>query len=515
MGSLSLKYKVLLGVTITSIVGVIISSVVLVQGEVGRLHDAIRKDSVTLARIVGGSSAGAVAFDDTESARSTLMTLDNSARVQAAVIYRATGEPFAWYVKGDGRSKGRLPAGLPNRPEGNKVEFGDTSLSLFEPIYVDGEEAGSIYMRVGLGEMEEAVSQAVWSAIATGAVISLLAAAISFLVQASITGPINNVVHALKDMAEGEGDLTRRLEVGSSDEVGMLAHWFNIFISRVHQIISEFSVTASELNQNANRLSATARETERGVVSQQTEIQQVVAAVREMASVVEDVARNVTRTAENAEVADGEAVEGNRVVKATMGQIESLALDIHKASEVIDRLQQETDNIGSVLDVIRGIAEQTNLLALNAAIEAARAGEQGRGFAVVADEVRTLASRTQSSTQEIQQMIERLQSGARDAVQMMGKGTVQAEESVSQAEAASRSLNAITEGVSSIKDKTNQMASASEEQSAATREMERNMNNIADVARRTSEGSVEIAANTVELARLADKMEATVKQFKL
>ncbi len=515
MGSLSLKWKVLLGVTITSVIAVIVSSVVSVNSEVGRVKQAIERDTMTLAQVVGGSVTGAMAFGDTASAGGTLLSLQNSNRVEAAVIYGDSGAPFVWYEKGNKTTSGDVPDGLPRRAGSKQVVTADGSMTLFAPIMADGVKAGTIYMKVHLNELNEAISAAVWSSVATVLMISVLAAAISFVVQAAIVKPINAVVEALRDIAEGEGDLTRRLPVNSQDEVGQLAHWFNTFIARVHSIISEFSATAAELNNSATRLSDTAKDTERGVVSQQSEIQQVVTAVREMAAVVEDVASNVSQTADNAEQADAEAKEGNRVVSSTMAQIESLSRDINAASEVIDRLQQESDNIGSVLDVIRGIAEQTNLLALNAAIEAARAGEQGRGFAVVADEVRTLASRTQSSTQEIQEMIERLQTGALEAVQMMQKGTSQASESVVQAEAASRSLDAITEGVSSIKDKTNQIASASEEQSAATREMERNMNNIADVARQTSEGSVEIASSTASLAEMASKMEGIVRQFRL
>ena len=505
MGGISLKMKVLLSVTLTSISAVVILSIVFVRGDIGRQQEAIEKDSVTLARIIGSSTAGAMVFGDTASAGATLQSLANSTRVKSAVIYNEDGSPFVWYVRGEGKSSGSLPAGLPLRAQSQAIEVDDSALRLFESIESDGARAGTIYMEVGLDEMQEAVSAATRSAVLACLVVSVLAVAVSLLLQRGITGPLNRVVAALKDIAEGEGDLTRRLPVDSSDEVGLLSQCFNTFIERVHSIISEFSASASDLNRNAALLSSTAKETERGVVSQQTEIQQVVNAVREMASVV----------AENAETADSEAKEGNRVVKATMAQIESLSRDINAASEVIDKLQQETDSIGSVLDVIRGIAEQTNLLALNAAIEAARAGEQGRGFAVVADEVRTLASRTQTSTQEIQDMIERLQTGAREAVQMMEKGTAQAGESVKQAAAASNSLNAITEGVSSIKDKTNQIASASEEQSAATREMENNMNNIASVARQTSESSVQIAANSAQVAKLADQMEGIVGQFRL
>ncbi|MGI1678939.1 MAG: HAMP domain-containing protein [Cellvibrionaceae bacterium] len=514
MGSLSLKWKVLIGVTVTSVLAVVISNVIALNMEIGRMHESIENDTRTLAKIVGGGTSGALAFGDKVSARETLSTVSANPRIAYGVIYDDVGSPFVWFSKNESDSK-TLPSGLPQQAQQKGMLRGEKHLEIFEPINAAGVDVGTIYFKVDLSETQQTVWEAIKASVVTVIVVSLFAGAVSYLVQAAIVKPINTVVAALRDIAEGEGDLTQRLKVQSRDEVGELAKWFNTFIERVHSIIGDFSGTATELNANTEKLSLTAKETERGVVSQQSAIQQVVTAVREMASVVEDVASNVTQAAGNAQEADREAKSGMSVVTDTMAQIESLASDIVNAAEVIDRLQQETDNIGSVLDVIRGIAEQTNLLALNAAIEAARAGEQGRGFAVVADEVRTLASRTQSSTQEIQDMIERLQYGAREAVQMMEKGKTQAEESVKQAAEASNSLEAITEGVSAIRDKTNQIASASEEQSAATREMERNMENIADVARQTSEGSVEIASSTADLAGMASRMAETVKQFKI
>lgn len=513
MGSLSLKWKVLIGVTVTSMLAVAISNMIALNIEIKRMHASIENDTQTLAKIVGGGTFGALSFGDKVSAKETLSTVSANSRISYGVIYDENGAPFVWFSKG--AESETLPAGLPEKARAVGMQRGDEYLELFESISSAGVEAGTIYFKVDLSETQQAVWDAFKSSLITIVLVSLFAAGISYLVQAAIVKPINKVAEALRDIAEGEGDLTQRLEVKSSDEIGELATWFNTFIEKVHNIIKDFSGTATELNTNTEKLSLTAKETESGVVSQQSAIQQVVTAVREMASVVEDVASNVTQAAGSAQDADREAKSGMSVVSNTMGQIESLANDIVVAAEVIDRLQQETDNIGSVLDVIRGIAEQTNLLALNAAIEAARAGEQGRGFAVVADEVRTLASRTQSSTQEIQDMIERLQYGAREAVQMMEKGKTQAEESVKQAAEASQSLEAITDGVSAIRDKTNQIASASEEQSAATREMERNMENIADVARQTSEGSVEIAASTADLARMASRMADTVTQFKI
>ena len=216
-----------------------------------------------------------------------------------------------------------------------------------------------------------------------------------------------------------------------------------------------------------------------------------------------------------AQTADGEAKSGALVATEAIGGIESLVAEVDSAAKVIRNLEQESENIGSVLDVIRGIAEQTNLLALNAAIEAARAGEQGRGFAVVADEVRTLASRTQQSTQEIQDMILRLQSGAGNAVKVMEGAQKKAQESSDLVEKAAESLGMIAGSISAINDMNTMIASAAEEQSAVAGEMQSNMNNIREVADRSAEGAQQTAQASEELARLAAEQQALMAQFRV
>ncbi|NHZ69797.1 MAG: methyl-accepting chemotaxis protein, partial [Thermotogales bacterium] len=255
--------------------------------------------------------------------------------------------------------------------------------------------------------------------------------------------------------------------------------------------------------------------TREGVQRQKSEIDQVATAMTEMAATVQEVARNAATAAGAARDANEEAGSGKRVVKETIQAINSLAGEVQSASDVINQLAADSEAIGGVLDVIRGIAEQTNLLALNAAIEAARAGEQGRGFAVVADEVRTLAQRTQTSTQEIQSMIEKVQSGARNAVNVMESGREQAAGSVSKAGEAGTSLETINSAVSAINDMNMQIASAAEEQSAVAEEINRNIVNIGIVADETADGSNKIANANEDLVRLGGQLQSIVSMFKV
>ena len=338
-----------------------------------------------------------------------------------------------------------------------------------------------------------------------------LAWAVSFM----ITCPLSNAVNAMKDISEGEGDLTLRLNVSGKDEIGQLASSFNGFITKIQSVIREVTSSTSQLSAAAEEMSMITGETRTGVQRQQSETALVATAVNEMSSTVHEVANSAETAASAASQADSQSEQGKQVVSSTVSSIKTLASEVETAATVIGQLEKDSESIGSVLEVIKSIAEQTNLLALNAAIEAARAGEQGRGFAVVADEVRSLASRTQESTQEIQGMIERLQKGSRDAVKAMQSGQEQAHQTVDQASQAETSLSEISSAVAQINEMNAHIAEASRQQGEVVEEINKNIINITQVADDSANGADQLSTASQEMATLAVNLETQVSHFKI
>ena len=337
----------------------------------------------------------------------------------------------------------------------------------------------------------------------------------SFFISRAIVSPLAETKAAMEDIASGNGDLTKRINVRGNDEIAQLANAFNHFASKVQEIVREVSNITIRVASASERMTVVTEETRKGADRQQQETDEVAIAVNEMAASGQEVARNANSAAEAAHNADVAADNGRQVVGHTIEAIDSLAREVKEAGIVIDRVEKDSESIGGVLDVIKGIAEQTNLLALNAAIEAARAGEQGRGFAVVADEVRTLASRTQQSTAEIQTMIERLQSGTRDAVSVMDQSREMAEATVGQAAKAGTSLEEINSAVTTIKDLNSQIACSAEEQSAVAEEINQKVVRISDITDQTAAGAQQTSSASNELNQLAETLKLLVGQFKV
>jgi len=362
--------------------------------------------------------------------------------------------------------------------------------------------------------LEDEISNTMIFILMIGGGFVIVFGLLSVMFANGIANPLAAAASALKDIAEGDGDLSKRLDTKAKGEVGDVAHGFNTFAAKIQTLIVEVKTAIEDLSQATGRMTGVVDHTRSEVDEQRRETEQVAAAIHQMAAAVQEVSSNATNASHSAQAADESAIGGQRVVNETIVSIQSLQSGVNKASDVIAQLDRDSEHIGTVVNVIKEIADQTNLLALNAAIEAARAGEQGRGFSVVADEVRTLANRTQQSTDEIQSMIEKLQSGARQAVQEMEKSRVQTDETVEKASHTGEQLNNITASVSDISGMSTQIATAAEEQTSVADELSRSIQHIADISERASGNADQLSTTTGEMAQLEARLTALVNQFK-
>ena len=335
----------------------------------------------------------------------------------------------------------------------------------------------------------------------------------AWLLTNSITRPIAAALNAAEEIAEG--DLTRTIQVDGTDEAGRLLTAMLKMQSKLRDTLQRISGSATQLASAAEELNAVTDESARGLSQQNNEIEQAATAVNEMTSAVEEVARNAVSTSEASQNATTSASDGRDLVQETVSAIERMSGDVQSTATLIGNLADESRDIGKVLDVIRGLADQTNLLALNAAIEAARAGEAGRGFAVVADEVRALAHRTQQSTSEIERMIGSIQGGTEQAVNSMRSSTERAESTLSIAKGAGLALDTINNAVVEINERNLVIASAAEEQAQVAREVDRNLVNIRDLSTQSATGANQTSAASNELSRLAVDLNGMVARFRL
>ena len=378
-----------------------------------------------------------------------------------------------------------------------------------------GHPVGVIELIMDRQEYEANISSARINAAIVGFIVFAIGLVVAYIVAYQITMPLTQTVTAMREIADGEGDLTRRLTVKGSNELTALAKAFNDFAEKVRSALEQVLNASGELKGESKEVSSLMRSLEKGTSTQKDEITSAATAINEMATAIHEVSNNSTLAASEAESVHEKSLEATEALAKASDSIEQLDRAIQEANDIIGNVNVESQNIGTVIEVIGSIAEQTNLLALNAAIEAARAGEQGRGFAVVADEVRTLASRTQESTAEINQIIESLQNKVSQAVDSIKKSRVQANHSVELTQGSAKSVTNAATSASEIRDKNFFIASAVEEQTYVSEEINKNTNKIDELASASS-FTVEKTLFAVEkVNQSVSKLDETLSRFKI
>ncbi len=390
-----------------------------------------------------------------------------------------------------------------------RVQLRDAMTAQVQEI-VKGSDA-LLAMQVTLRDDDSAFATRMMTAATLLALLVGILAA--WLITRQITRPLQETLVAVERITSG--DLSHTLQVSRRDELGVLQQGIGRMGSTLRELIGGIRDGVTQIASAAEQLSAVTEQTSAGVNSQKVETDQVATAMQEMSATVQEVARSAAEASQAAVDADREASQGDRVVAEAIAQIDRLAAEVSRSSEAMGELQSESKKIGGVMDVIKAVAEQTNLLALNAAIEAARAGEAGRGFAVVADEVRGLAQRTQKSTEEIEGLIAGLQQGTQQVAVIMQGSRELTDSSVALTRRAGDALGAITSKVSNIQAMNQQIAAAAEQQGAVAEEISRSVVNVRDISEQTAEASEETAASSVELARLGNQLQTMVSHFRV
>ncbi len=409
-----------------------------------------------------------------------------------------------------------------SKPQSQWLSYYNEHKNTFEEQFVDVRAQLNVVKSAiedKQGELKSDISAATARAesiLEMGIIVVILAAlGMVFLLLRTVLKPLNDIKDAMAQIASGDGDLSQRIQINTQDEIGQLAKAFNEFVSKIQATVSQVIDSSNTLRQEMANLSSLTATIADSTVSQQRDSEAVAAAVHEMQVTSRNVSESANEAAVASQTANDELSNTNVILEQTVGSIRDLAGEIESASHVINTLDNDVSDIASVLDVIRGIAEQTNLLALNAAIEAARAGEQGRGFAVVADEVRSLASRTQQSTGEIQAMIEKLQSGAGQAVEVMRGSQNSSEETIQSAGQASESLAEILNAISRMNEMNTHIATAASQQSTVSDEVNTNVQGIADSSTSIVDIVTQAQQSLAMLSQQTQRLDQQVSQFRV
>ena len=450
-----------------------------------------------MAGFVSRVSADYFAFFDFSDFDNYRKALENDPEVEFAIFYNAEKEPMI---------------------QNTKIPQDTSSLIIFEREIKD--ESGNTlgYLKIGYNKtyLDQSLSDSM-KIVAVSTVLALLifTVGIIFLVRKIITTRVKQTVHMLQDIAEGEGDLTKRLHVDSDDELGDMAMWFNKFVNNIHGIISTVQINAHGVSSASTQLSSTADNLFRGSSEQKLQTEQVASAMVEMSQSIIDVVRNAEESSKASINASDIAGKGKEVVEKTVAGMKKIASTVQETSETVEKLGASSAEIGDILNVINDIAAQTNLLALNAAIEAARAGEHGRGFAVVADEVRKLADNTAEATKKISEMVTTIQHDTEKSVKSMNAGRAEVENGVKLAEEAMKALEMIVDTSGMAANIVQMITQATEEQSSSTDVVSANMESILNVTQQSVAATNEIKMSSEELGGLSAELQSKIGLFKV
>ena len=490
--------------------------------------------TITTPILVGGQFKGVAALD------LAVDSISRQAKTLNSNIYDGKGETLivsaAGVITGTSADASLLGSSAEKvlgnqwqqylKPEVQRQEL-DESFRISVPIMVPGMSrnwaiivtlpykvvlAGADQLESQLSDMNQA---AMTQQLVGAFIVLVLALATMLVIARSITGPIRQMVSLVDDIADGEGDLTKRLTTRSVDELGDLAKGINRFIDKLQGLLGEVLNTASEVNRHASDTDRIAGQTDNNLQHHQAEMEQMLTAVQEMSYVSQEVATHANNTADSAKQAQSAAEQGKARFQQVIQSMHKVAAEAGKGAEVVEGLAHDSTQITSILTVIQGIADQTNLLALNAAIEAARAGEQGRGFAVVADEVRKLAGNTQQAVQNTQELIEKIRLSSANAVNTITHSQQLTHQAVSEADLAEEALGTIYKAIATINDMTYQIASAAEEQSSVSETVSGNLSKTNALANDIAQDATDTAKASQALRQAADQLQQLLGQFRL
>lgn len=460
------------------------------------LEKELENETSAMIALTNSSILEAVFSYDFQQVEAIAKSLVNTSLVTSVTVVDHRGQPLA-KASDDDRSENQISR---------------TSI----PIEYNGSTIGSYDISFSVQELEDTLSGQIWTSIWT--VLALLAASlitVYILIRSLVLAPVDEVTRSLATIAGGGGDLTRRLPTDSKNEIAALAHNFNLVMEHIADIIRNVVQVNDKVRVNVNKMSGATESTVNSTSQQLREIELVATAVEELSASANEIARHAGDTAERTTATSVLAEEGNTIVNLSLEKVNRLTGQIEATAQKIQVLKNNSVNIGSVMEVIRTIAEQTNLLALNAAIEAARAGEQGRGFAVVADEVRSLAQKTRSSTEEIESIIVQLQRAADEAHQAMNTSTESARETIDTASKVGSALDKIRTNIGIINDMNHQIATASHQQSSVANEVSKNITAIHGLSENVVENAQVVNHSGSQLINETSELKKQIDTFKV